>query len=144
MKYMLSFILITTPFFLHAQLSNIVGKWNTLDDRTGEMRSCVNIYEKGGKYFGEVVLLYENDGNGSYKVMKEPFPKEYQGVVGTVVLLGMEPKGDELKGKLFDPESKKEYYGKVSYNAETGKLDVRGSLDRLGAIGRTQHWSKKK
>lgn len=144
MRKLLVFILLLTPFVGQAQISKILGRWNTLDDRTGEMRSCVLIYEKGEKYYGKVDMLYEKDGKGGYKVMQEPYAKEYQGVVGTIVLLGMEPKGDELKGKLYDPESRKEYYGKVSYNAKTGELDVRGSLDRLGALGRTQHWIRKK
>ena len=138
------FILMLAPFIGQAQISKVLGNWNTFDDRTGEMRSSVNIYEKDGKYYGKVIKLYEKDGNGGYKVMQEPYAKVYQGVVGTVVLLGLEPKGDELKGKLYDPESQKEFYGKVSYNAKTGKLDVRGSLDRLGALGRTQHWVRAK
>ena len=144
MRRFLVFILVLLPFIGHSQISKILGKWNTLDDRTGEMRSCVLIYEQDGKYYGKVDMLYEKDGNGGYKVMQEPYAKEYQGVVGTIVLLGLEPKGDVLKGKLYDPEGQKEYYGKVSYNAKTGELDVRGSLDRLGALGRTQHWVRKK
>jgi hypothetical protein len=28
----------------------VTGKWKTIDDQTGEAKSIIEIYEKGGKY----------------------------------------------------------------------------------------------
>ena len=34
-------------------LDSPVGKWNTVDDKSGKIRSEVQIYEQGGKLFGK-------------------------------------------------------------------------------------------
>ena len=56
----------------------------------------------------------------------------------------MKADGDQLKGKIYDPESTKTYNGKVSYKAKTDELSVRGSLDKAGLLGRSQIWKRKK
>ena len=38
--------------------SPIVGKWKTKDDETGRIKSIVEITEKEGKYYGQVVELF--------------------------------------------------------------------------------------
>jgi len=45
-----------------------------------------------------------------------------------------------ISGYLLDPESGKKYYGSISYDAQTGKLKLRGSVDKFGVLGRTQYW----
>ena len=76
--------------------------------------------------------------------MKAPYAKEYEGVVGTHLFKEMKADGDQLKGKIYDPESTKTYNAKVSYKAKTDELSVRGSLDRAGLLGRSQVWKRKK
>ena len=127
-----------------AQVSKMLGQWNTFDDKTGDMRSCVNITEKDGTDYCEVIMLYEKDANGKYKVMKAPYPKEFEGVVGTQLFSEMKVNGDQLKGKVYDPESKKTYNGKVSYKADTDEIVLRGSLDKAGVLGRSQTWKRNK
>ena len=145
MKKLLFLILFVASATLgQAQVSKMLGQWNTFDDKTGEMRSCVNITEKGGVYYCEVIKLYEKDTNGKYKVMQPPYAKEFQGVVGTQLFSEMKVNGDQLKGKVYDPESKKTYFGKVSYKAKTDELILRGSLDKAGVLGRSQTWKRNK
>lgn len=127
-----------------AQVSKMLGQWNTFDDKTGDMRSCVNITEKDGTYYCEVIKLYEKDANGKYKVMQPPYEKDYEGVVGTQLFSEMKVSGDQLKGKVYDPESKKTYNGKVSYKADTDEIVLRGSLDKAGVLGRSQTWKRNK
>ena len=127
-----------------AQVSKMLGQWNTFDDKTGDMRSCVNITEKDGTYYCEVIKLYEKDANGKYKVMQPPYEKDYEGVVGTQLFSEMKVSGDQLKGKVYDPESKKTYNGKVSYKADTDEIVLRGSLDKAGVLGRSQTWKRTK
>ena len=127
-----------------AQVSKMLGRWDTFDDKTGDMRSCVNITEKNGTYYCEVVMLYEKDASGNYKVMQPPYEKEYEGVVGTQLFSEMKVNGDQLKGKVYDPESKKTYNGKVSYKADTDEIVLRGSLDKAGVLGRSQTWKRNK
>lgn len=145
MKKLLFLVLfMVTAILGQAQVSKMLGQWNTFDDKTGDMRSCVNITEKNGTYYCEVIKLYEKDANGKYKVMQPPYAKDYEGVVGTQLFIEMKVNGDQLKGKVYDPESKKTYNGKVSYKADTDEIVLRGSLDKAGLLGRSQTWKRNK
>ena len=143
-KLLFLILFIASATLGQAQVSKILGQWNTFDDKTGEMRSCVNIAEENGTYICEVVKLYEKDANGKYKVMQPPYAKGYEGVVGTQLFREMKADGDHLKGRLYDPESKKTYYGKITYKAKTDELVLRGSLDKAGLLGRSQTWKRNK
>lgn len=143
-KLLFLLLFLATATLGQAQVDKMLGQWNTFDDKTGDMRSCVNITEKNGEYFGEVILLYEKDANGNYKVMQPPYAKEFEGVVGTQLFSEMKVDGDQLKGKVYDPESQKTYFGKVSYKAKTDEIVLRGSLDKAGLLGRSQTWKRKK
>ena len=145
MKKLLFLVLfMTTAILGQAQVSKMMGLWNTFDDKTGDMRSTVNIYEENGTYQAVITTLYEKDSNGKYQVMKAPYPKDFEGVVGTKLFSEMKVDGEVLKGKVYDPESQKTYYGKVSYKAKTDELVLRGSLDKAGLLGRSQTWKRKK
>ena len=143
-KLLFLLLFLATATLGQAQVDKMLGQWNTFDDKTGDMRSCVNITEKNGEYFGEVILLYEKDANGNYKVMQPPYAKEFEGVVGTQLFSDMKVDGDQLKGKVYDPESQKTYFGKVSYKEKTDEIVLRGSLDKAGLLGRSQTWKRKK
>ncbi len=143
-KLLFLFLFIATATFAQAQVNKMLGQWNTFDDKTGEMRSCVSITEKNGVYSCEVIMLYEKDASGKYKVMQPPYAKEYEGVVGTQLFSEMKVHGEHLKGKVYDPESQKTYFGKVTYHAKTDELVLRGSLDKAGVLGRSQTWKRKK
>ena len=143
-KLLFLFLFIATAMLGQAQVSKMVGQWNTFDDKTGDMRSTVKIYEEKGTYLAVVTTLYEKDANGKYQVMKAPYPKGYEGVVGTQLFKEMKVDGDQLKGRVYDPESQKTYHGKITYKAKTDELVLRGSLDKAGLLGRSQTWKRKK
>ena len=138
------FLFVATATLAQAQVSKMLGQWNTFDDKTGDMRSTVRIYEEKGTYQCVITTLYEKDANGKYMVMKAPYPKDYEGVVGTQLFSEMKVHGEHLKGKVYDPESQKTYFGKVTYHAKTDELILRGSLDKAGVLGRSQTWKRKK
>ena len=133
-----------TAILGQAQVEKMLGQWYTIDDKTGEQRSCVNITEKNGNYQAVIVTIYDKDAKGNYREMKPPYPKEWEGVVGTQLFIDMKASGDHLKGKVYDPESQKTYHGKVTYKAKTDELVLRGSLDKAGLLGRSQTWKRKK
>lgn len=144
MKKLFIVLLLAITAIANAQINKVIGFWNTIDDKTGDMRSCIQITEKDGIYHGVVVDIYEKDAQGNYSVMKAPYPKEYEGAVGTEIFIDMKVHKDHLKGKLYDPESGKTYFGKVTYEAKTDALVLRGSLDKAGLLGRSQTWKRKK
>src|SRR4029450_13242827 len=45
-----------------------VGKWKTVDEKSGQVTSEVELYEQGGKVFGKIIGLPEpNDAQGKPK-----------------------------------------------------------------------------
>ena len=56
----LSFLSLLIVFMLGASnvfSQDLLGIWQTIDDKTGDPKSHVEIYKKGDKYFGKVVKL---------------------------------------------------------------------------------------
>lgn len=123
---------------LNAQVNQMLGNWKTIDDKTGEARSIVNIYKgSDGLYYGKIVqLLVEPQDALCVPCEGEDHNKP---VVGLVIIRAMQAEDGVLRGgKVLDPESGKFYYGKISL--DNGKLVLRGSLDKRGFIGRNQTW----
>ncbi len=144
-KFLFLILFVVTATLGQAQISKMLGQWDTFDDKTGDMRSTVRIYEAGnGTYQAEIVTLYEKDANGKYQVMKAPFPKGFENIIGTKLFKNMKEDDDKLRGEVYDPESQKTYYGKVTYKAKNDELVLRGSLDRAGLLGRSQTWKRHK
>ena len=143
-KFLFLCLFVATAMLGEAQVSKMIGQWNTYDDKTGDLRSTVNIYEENGTYQCVITTLYEKDANGKYHVMKPPYPKEFEDVVGSQLFRDMKADSNQRKGRVYDPESQKTYHGKVSYKAKTDELVLRGSLDKAGLLGRSQTWKRKK
>ncbi|MEZ7867547.1 MAG: DUF2147 domain-containing protein [Paludibacteraceae bacterium] len=124
-----------------AQVDKIVGKWKTIDDKDGSEKSIVNIFKaSNGKYYGKVEKLFKEPNKKCTECEGENKDKP---VLGMTVLNNMVEKDGTLTGgTIIDPANGKVYKCNVSLDANTGKLKVRGSLDKRGVIGRTQHWVK--
>ncbi len=126
-----------------AQVEKIVGKWKTIDDNDGTAKSIVYIFKAtNGKYYGKVEKLFKDpdalctacEGENKNK------PK-----LGMIVINNMVEKNNSLTGgTILDPNNGKVYKCNISYNEKTGNLEVRGSLDKNGWIGRSQTWIKEK
>lgn len=126
-----------------AQISKMLGYWDTIDDKTNQRKGKVELYQAdNGKYYGKIVALYEIRDGKCY-VVKE-YTKEQKEVIGMLILKDLVVDGDVLKGQCYDPESKKTYYGKISYDAAKDRITLRGSLDKLGVLGRSQTWLRSK
>jgi uncharacterized protein (DUF2147 family) len=127
----------------NAQIDKIVGRWKTIDDNDGTAKSIVYIFKAtNGKYYGKVEKLFKDpdalctacEGENKNK------PK-----LGLMVINNMVEKNNSLTGgTILDPNNGKVYRCNISYNEKTGNLEVRGSLDKNGWIGRSQTWLKEK
>ncbi|MDR1887384.1 MAG: DUF2147 domain-containing protein [Prevotellaceae bacterium] len=125
-----------------AQVSAILGEWKTVDDNSGKIRSLVRIYRDSadGLYYGKIEKLYEYADAVCDKCEGENRNKPIQGLV---IITGMKAEGKTLKGgTVLDPENGKKYYASIAIDAKSGKLLVRGSLDKHGLLGRNQYWIK--
>jgi uncharacterized protein (DUF2147 family) len=119
-----------------------LGKWNTIDDKTGKVKSEVQLYDQGGKLYGKITGLPEpNDAQGKPKVCtKCEGADKNQPIVGLVIIKDLAADGERFKGgTILDPEDGKVYKAEVW--TEGDKLKVRGYL---GPFYKTQTWSKAK
>jgi uncharacterized protein (DUF2147 family) len=119
-----------------------IGKWSTIDDKTGKVTSEVELYEQGGKLFGKVTGLSEpNDAQGTPKTCtKCTGTDKNKPIIGLVILRDLSLKGERYKGgTVLDPDDGKVYKGEVW--TDNGKLNVRGYL---AMFYRTQTWVRAK
>ena len=134
-KYLLLLALVFSSMFASAQIDKIVGEWYTVDDETGAIKALVNIYQgEDGLYYGQIIKAFKNG------VENPDSPNK-----GLVIVKDMQEEEGILKnGTVYEPESKKTYYAKISYNKEDNTITLRGSLDKRGWVGRSQTWIKER
>ncbi len=140
---MLRYILLFSFFAmtLHLSAQDLVGQWETYDDKTKAKKGLIEIYKSGNKYYGKIVLSYT--GKKGAVCEKCPGDKKNQPIVGLVIIENLELDGDEYnKGTILDPESGDVYSCYLVLENEN-KLKVRGYLG-FSLIGRTQYWTRKK
>ncbi|OGR21107.1 MAG: hypothetical protein A3J85_01915 [Desulfobacula sp. RIFOXYA12_FULL_46_16] len=147
MKKVLKLCVFSVVFcFLSAGLlladdTSIVGKWKTIDDKTGEPKSIVEIYEKNGKFYGQIKELFIKEGdNPDPTCDKCPAddPRKDQPTKGMVIVQELvKNNGEYSGGTILDPKEGKIYTCKMWI--EDGKLMLRGYI---AFFYRTQTWQR--
>ena len=121
--------------------SSPVGRWKTIDDVTGKVKSVVAIWEEKGKLYGRIQKLLNPDP-------KDPNPTcddcagEQKGkpVIGLRILWDLQKDGDGWSGgTILDPANGKTYKCLISIEEGGTKLKVRGFMG-VPLLGRTQYW----
>ena len=125
--------------------ATIEGFWHSIDDRTGEKLSIVEI-RKGadGRYHGKIVYRYPVPGGVALThCTKCPPPYTNQPIVGLEFFSGFKEDPDKrnayVDGKVLEPKSGKIYKGKANLSADGKRLRLRGYVG-VSALGRTQVW----
>ena len=117
-----------------------LGRWKTVDEKTGETRSEVEIYEQDGKLFGRITSIPEPlDKDGRPKTCtKCTGADKDKPIIGLVILKDLAKDGERFTGgTILDPKDGKVYKAQVW--VEGGVLKVRGYV---GFFFRTQTWPK--
>jgi uncharacterized protein (DUF2147 family) len=115
---------------------DIAGKWKTIDDQSGKVRSIVEITKEGSKYFGKITELFLEPDEGENPPCTECSGQlKGQPILGMQIINGLTKSGDEFSGEILDPEDGKVY--KCKLWLENGQLKVRGYVLFLY---RTQTW----
>lgn len=130
-KHLLLILMIFSSMMVSAQVEKILGEWRTVDDVTGETKGIVEFYKgDNGLYYGKIIKVFWKG-----QELKDT------GFENMVVVRDMEEHDGILKnGIIYEPEGKKDYYGKIYYNKEDNTITLRGSIDKRGWIGRSQTW----
>ncbi|MGN6091334.1 DUF2147 domain-containing protein [Luteibacter jiangsuensis] len=136
----LAFALAATALPALAANDSPVGKWKTIDDKTHEVKSIVEITENGGLLEGKVLQVLKSE-HGPHPVCSEcSGERKNKPIEGMTIMWGLKKDGDEWSGgQILDPAKGKIY--KVTLKLEDGgrKLDVHGYIG-FSLIGRSQEW----
>jgi len=125
-----------------AQASSPVGRWHTIDDKTGEVKSLVTIEDKSGVLSGRVSQLLRKGADPAARCDKCSDDRKGQTILGMEIIRGVKKaSGDEHwdGGEILDPEEGKLYRVRLTPLEGGAKLQVRGFL---GPFWRNQVWVK--
>ncbi len=127
---------------LSAQSNSPFGVWKSVDDKTGEAKSHVEVYQKNGKMYGKIVKILTDKPNAKCDECKGD--KKGQPVNGMVIIEGMqEVEGSWKNGTILDPQNGNVYGCVVWVEADKpNELKVRGK--HWTGIYRTQTWFRVK
>ena len=120
-------------------LASPVGRWKTVDDSTGKVKSIVAIREENGKLYGTIEQLFDPP---------VPHPTCYlctgdlkdRPLVGLQVLSGFTFDGSQWSGgQVLDPETGRIYRASIALEDGGKKLRLHGYF-LVTLLGRTEHW----
>ena len=115
-----------------------IGKWKTIDDKSGKPKSIVQITESDGALSGKIVELLE--GATEKTCSKCEGDLKDKPLVGMRILWDLKKEGDEWSGgKIFNPADGGTYTGKAKLTDDGKTLDVTGSWM---FIKRAQQWRR--
>jgi len=115
------------------------GRWKTVDDRTGQPRGVVRIYEQNGAFFGKVEASLKAEEAKEHCNLCTDDRKD-KPVIGMVVMRSMKKQGDEYGGgDILDPDTGKVYHCKLQLLDQGKRLLVRGYMI-VPILGRSQTW----
>jgi uncharacterized protein (DUF2147 family) len=144
-KIFLIFAFCWAAIFANAQVEKLLGYWCSIDEKTGKVESVFHFFKAtDGYYYGKLlqstVPNFENalcekcKGEDKNKPLK-----------GLLIFKKFKAEGDKLVGgTATDTRNGKIYYCRVSYDAKTDRLLLKGSLDKAGILGATQYFSRRK
>ncbi|ENW80778.1 hypothetical protein F909_02066 [Acinetobacter sp. ANC 3929] len=122
------------------------GFWKSIDDRTGEQLSIVEIKRKpDNTYTGTIVYRYPVPGGGTVLThcVKCPEPFKNKPIQGLQIAWGLkeDPKNPNqyIDGRVLEPKTGNIYKGKAQLSADGKRLRMRGYMG-ISALGRTQVW----
>ncbi|OEY95463.1 signal peptidase [Acinetobacter proteolyticus] len=125
--------------------SSIEGYWRSIDDRTGEQLTIIEIRKApDNTYRGKIVYIYPN-AQGVVVTHCTNCPAPYTGKprMGLDVLTGLiedpHKPNNFINGRIVESKTGKVYKGKARLTADGKRLHMRGYVG-ISALGRTVVW----
>jgi len=124
-----------------SDLRSPVGTWKTIDDKTGQARSVVRIYEQGGTLFARIERTLV-PGDETRTCTKCTDDRKDQPLIGLVFMRSMKGvDGAFQDGDILDPDNGSIYRCKLRLESGGTKLKVRGFIG-VSLFGRSQTWER--
>ncbi len=117
-----------------------IGNWHTIDDKTRELKSEIQVSETGGVVTGKITKLLRKDAKQDAVCDECSDDRKGKPILGLeIIRSAKKADGKDVweDGKILDPENGKTYGLKMTPIEGGKKLEVRGSI---GPFGRTQTW----
>jgi uncharacterized protein (DUF2147 family) len=122
------------------ELLTPIGRWKTIDDKTGKPKSIVEIYEDKGKLFGRIEATLQPDAKKVCEKCTDA--RKDQPIIGMVIMRGMVKHGEEYTGgDILDPDNGSVYRCKFRLQENGDQLSVRGFIG-FSLLGRSQTWTR--
>jgi hypothetical protein len=123
------------------QMPSPVGKWKTIDDATGDVKSIVTIWIENGILLGRISELFRKPDEDPDPVCdKCTDDRKDQRIKGMIIIWDMKNNGNEWAGGyVLDPKNGKTYRSKLKLMENGKKLTLRGYIG-ISLIGRSQTW----
>jgi uncharacterized protein (DUF2147 family) len=116
-----------------------VGRWKTIDDATGKVKSIVALREQSGKLVGTIETLFNPPVPHPTCYLCGGARKDLP-LVGLQVLWGFHPDGGQWSGgQVLDPETGKIYRASLMLEDGGRKLRLHGYIG-IPLLGRTEYW----
>lgn len=140
MKKSIFLAFIVSFSFIDTHAQSIIGKWQTIDEETGQVRSVVEISENHGLFNGKIVKLFPASGKQEDVICSQCNDhRKNKKVLGMIIISNMKyVKADNRYkgGEILDPNKGKVYRSEIWLD-DSGDLKVRGYISFLY---RTQTW----
>lgn len=117
-----------------------VGQWHSMDEKTGELKSLIQISESNGVLSGRIEKLLRKEADQKAVCKECSDDRKDKPMLGLEIIRGAKKAPDKdvwEGGKILDPENGKDYTLRMTPVEGGKKLEVRGSI---AFFGRTQTW----
>lgn len=116
-----------------------LGTWLTIDDKTGEVKSHIRIYEKEGKQYGQIIKVTREDLNHLCDQCEGE--RKNKPMVGMVIIEDM-VYGDGFwrGGRVLFPKQGKWF--NLKYWLQPGDPNMLVLMGYYGPFYRTQRWKR--
>lgn len=125
---------------MSAMAADATGRWKTIDDKTGKVKSIVEITKAtNGSLSGKVVEILYSERGPNPVCDKCSGSNKNKPVKGMTILWNLKADGanEWAGGTILDPANGKTYKSKAELQAGGNKLDVSGCI---AFICRAQTW----
>ncbi len=121
-----------------------VGNWHTIDDKTGELKSQIQITESNGVLSGRIEKLLRKQADQKAVCDKCTDDRKDKPLLGLEIIRGAKKaEGKDVweDGHIVDPDNGTVYKLKMTPIEGGKKLEVRGFIG-FALLGRTQVWNR--